>query len=518
MEEKRKLKIEREKLEAVKQDNNEKVKDLEIKTKEIAQREFKVKFENVRSGRQLSETEENVREMKKKIKEMEVKEIAQGEKVEELQKRLRELKVEMMEKEVTADTLRGELETKTAECEKLCEVKKGVSKLEEDLAKVKSNCKKVKKDNDRLEDKLKKKRNDISRLKKKLVALGNEKTLPDPKETTEEMLQEKPAAGRAFKTNENTLQREGKRKLPEEKETMPQNKKAKVVEHLSDSMEQIAEDIAEELLESSVNCDEMSVEESAVEGNGKDNEDGSDLASTSPFHSPRPLTSPSATETLPCNLLSSSFLSEAQTTSAIPHPTSLSSMSIMASPRILSTSNSSPKSVEDIPLPGETSEAAPAALKVRNLENLVEPISSASRPQTNPDQAAQELAKLEEIKWQDLKYEMKDQVELAMKKYLHTNNNLKVYSQRSWEIFDAADFASVCRALAVKSREEVAEKWNLQHGSLEGIKLSDEDISQMRDSVDFYFHMRKVCFVCHFFYTFAIFFVSLLLAPDSARF
>ena len=154
---------------------------------------------------------------------------------------------------------------------------------------------------------------------------------------------------------------------------------------------------------------------------------------------------------------------------------------------------------------------------MRNLENLVEPISSASRPQTNPDLAAQELAKLEEIKWQDLKYEMKNQVELAMKKYLHTNN-LKVYGQRSWEIFDAADFASVCRALAVKSREEVAEKWNLQHGSLEGIKLSDEDISQMRDSVDFYFHMRKVCFVCHFFYTFAIFFVSLLLAPDSARF
>ena len=477
VEEKRKLKIEREKLESVRQANNEKVKDLEIKTKEFAERQFKVKFENVRTGRQLSESEENVRELKKMIKEMGVKEIAHGEQVEKLQKELRELKVLMMEKEVTADTLRGELETKTAECEKLCEVKKGVSKLEENLAKVKSNCKKVKKDNDRLEDKLKKKRNDISRLKKKLVALENEKTLP--KETTEEMLQEQPAAGRAFKTNENTLQREGKRKLSEEKETMPQNKKAKVVEHLSDSMEQIAEEIAEELLESSVNCDEMSVEESSVEGNGKDDEDGNDLASTSPFHSPRPLTSPSATETLPCNLFSPSVVTEAQTMCAI-------------NPLLPGTSNSSPESVEDIPLPAETSEAAPAALKVRNLENLLEPLSSASRPQIDPDQVAQVLAKLELINLKELKYEMKNQVELAMKKYLHTNNP-EVYGQRSWEIFDEADFASVCRALAVKSREEVAEKWNLQHGSLEGIKLSDEDISQMRDSVDFYFHMRRVC-------------------------
>ena len=91
-----------------------------------------------------------------------------------------------------------------------------------------------------------------------------------------------------------------------------------------------------------------------------------------------------------------------------------------------------------------------------------------------------------------LKHEMKNQVELAMKKYLHTNNP-EIYSQKSWEIFDAADFAAVCRALAVKSREEVLERWNLHCGSLEGVELSDEDISQMRESVDFYFHLRKVC-------------------------
>ena len=87
---------------------------------------------------------------------------------------------------------------------------------------------------------------------------------------------------------------------------------------------------------------------------------------------------------------------------------------------------------------------------------------------------------------------MKNQVEQAMKKYLHTTEP-EVYAWRSWEIFDATDFAAVCRALAVRSREAVSEKWSLEHDSLEGVELSDEDISQMRDSVDFYFHMRKVC-------------------------
>ena len=102
------------------------------------------------------------------------------------------------------------------------------------------------------------------------------------------------------------------------------------------------------------------------------------------------------------------------------------------------------------------------------------------------------LARLEEINMKKLKHDMKNQVELAMKKYLHTTNP-EVYAQKSWEIFDNEDFSAVCRALAVRSREAVSEKWNLQHGSLEGVELSDEDISQMRDSVDFYFHMRKVC-------------------------
>ena len=45
----------------------------------------------------------------------------------------------------------------------------------------------------------------------------------------------------------------------------------------------------------------------------------------------------------------------------------------------------------------------------------------------------------------------------------------------------------------MRSREAVSEKWSVEHGSLEGVELSDEDISQMRDSVDFYFNMRKVC-------------------------
>ena len=118
-------------------------------------------------------------------------------------------------------------------------------------------------------------------------------------------------------------------------------------------------------------------------------------------------------------------------------------------------------------------------------------------PQVDPAQVAAMLARLEEINLKKLKHEMKKQVELAMKKYLNTTNP-EVYGQKSWEIFDAADFAAVCRALAVRSREAVAERWNLQHDSLEGVELSDEDISQMRDSVDFYFQMRKVCLPhCH---------------------
>ena len=137
-------------------------------------------------------------------------------------------------------------------------------------------------------------------------------------------------------------------------------------------------------------------------------------------------------------------------------------------------------------------------LKVRDLENLVKPLSSVdhesslSSPQVDPAKDAEVCAKQEEMNVKKLKHEMKNQVELAMKKYNHTNNP-EIYSQKSWEIFDAADFASVCRALAVKSREEVSERWNLRQGSLEGVELSEEDISQMRERVDFYFHMRKVC-------------------------
>ena len=135
---------------------------------------------------------------------------------------------------------------------------------------------------------------------------------------------------------------------------------------------------------------------------------------------------------------------------------------------------------------------------MRNIENLVMPHSSSDQdsslpnPQVDPNEVAAILAKLDDINLKRLKHEMKNQVELAMKKYLHTNEP-EVYAWKSWEIFDTTDFAAVCRALAVRSREAVSEKWSLEHGSLEGVELSDEDISQMRDSVDFYFHMRKVC-------------------------
>ena len=173
------------------------------------------------------------------------------------------------------------------------------------------------------------------------------------------------------------------------------------------------------------------------------------------------------------------------------------SRSVPASPRPLGCPDSSAELSEDmpalasIPLPEE--EATPV-IKVRNLEDLVRSAqeeSSASSPDIDPAKIAEVLARLEEINMKKLKHDMKNQVEAALKRYNHTNNP-EVYSQKSWEIFDSTDFATVCRALAIKSRKKVSENWNLRYGSLEGVKLTDEDISRMKEDVHFFFDMRKV--------------------------
>jgi len=488
--EKKKLKTERAELEAVQEANKAKVRELENKVKEMAGIEFKLKFENARSGRLLAEAEKNARE----------------------------LKVEIMEKKATAATLRGQLETKTAECEKLSETKENLSKFEELLANVKSDCRKVKKDNERYEEKLEKKRKDISRLKKKLATREKEKEVSGSNGRAEEVLQENQVADTcASETDENNKEHsERKRKIVAESETLPQSKKAKVVEHLSDSMEQAPNDeneIAEEVLESSANFDEIFLEGRGEKVEGVVDGDGNNLAavaSTSPFHSPGPALAfcltpppPPPTDASPQNQYAHSSATSLSST-AKPSPQSTShpstSKSLLEDPRLL-TEESSENIADSFPqplpiqVPPKTVEVE-HALKVRNLEKLVVPPSSSeqgsivSDPQVDPTEVAAMLARLEEINMKKLKHEMKKQVELAMKKYLHTTNP-EVYGQKSWEIFDTLDFAEVCRALAVRSREAVSEKWNLQHGSLEGVELSDEDISQMRDSVDFYFHMRK---------------------------
>ena len=143
-----------------------------------------------------------------------------------------------------------------------------------------------------------------------------------------------------------------------------------------------------------------------------------------------------------------------------------------------------------IPLPDE----ATPVFKVRNLEDLVRSAqeeSCAPSPDIDPAKIAVVLARLEEINMKKLKYEMKNQVEAALKRYNHTNNP-EIYSQKSWEIFDSTDFAAVCRALAIKSRKKVSENWKLRYGSLEGVKLTDEDVSRMKEDVDFFFDMHKV--------------------------
>ena len=173
------------------------------------------------------------------------------------------------------------------------------------------------------------------------------------------------------------------------------------------------------------------------------------------------------------------------------------SRSVPASPRPLGCPDSSAELSEDMPALASISipdEATPV-FKVRNLEDLVgsaEEEPSAPSPEIDPAKIAEVLARLEEINMKKLKHEMKSQVEAALKRYNQTSNP-EVYSQRSWEIFDSTDFAAVCRALAVKSREEVSDNWNLLHGSLEGVKLTDEDISRLKGDVDFFFEIRKVC-------------------------
>ena len=172
------------------------------------------------------------------------------------------------------------------------------------------------------------------------------------------------------------------------------------------------------------------------------------------------------------------------------------SRSVPASPRPLGCPDSSAELSEDMPALASITlpEDATPVIKVRNLEDLVRSAqeeSSASSPDIDPAKIAEVLARLEEINMKKLKHEMKNKVEAALKRYNHTNNP-EVYSQKSWEIFDSIDFAAVCRALAVKSREEVSDSWNLQHGSLEGVKLTDEDISRMKEDVHFFFDMRKV--------------------------
>ena len=506
--EKKLLIKEKEHLQADKEATDTKVKELELKVKEMSDTEFRLKFENTRNLQ--------------KLKDMAGKEVAYH----KIQKELVDLQTKMMEKESFEIKLREKLEIKNAECEKSSETTRSLKKFEALLAKVKSDCRKVKKENERCREKLEKKRRDISSLKR--VIKEKEAVLSHSRRETIERLEEDK---NGMRRPEEVQSQEGdkKRKLLRETDTPPQSKKAKVVEHISDDAEQSLEEGVGEVSESSTNVegapsergggnvldsclanfDEISEEQSLDRADDVrvGFEDSlTSVASTSPFHSPgqpspSSTSSPPVSQGSPTHILDPSSKEIPSTCSpsanALSQPSLPStSRSVPASPRPLGCPDSSAELSEDmpalasIPLPDE----ATPIFKVRNLEDLVksgEEEPSAPSPEIDPAKIAEVLARLEEINMKKLKHEMKNQVEAALKRYNHTSNP-EVYSQKSWEIFDSTDFAAVCRALAVKSREEVSDNWNLLHGSLEGVKLTDEDISRIKGDVDFFFNMRKV--------------------------
>jgi len=505
--EKKLLIKEKEQLQADKEATDAKVKELELKVKEMSDTEFRLKFENTRNLQ--------------KLKDMTGKEVAYH----KIQKDLVDLQTKMMEKESSEVKLREELEIKNAECEKSCETTKSLKKFEELLAKVKEDCRKVKKENERCREKLEKKRREISSLKR--VIKEKEAVLSHSRgETIDRFIEE---VKNGMRRPEEVQSQEGdkKRKLLRETDT-PQSKKAKVVEHISDETEQSLEEGAGEVSESSTNVegassercggnvldscltnfDEISEEKSLDRAGDKSVGFGDSLtsvASTSPFHSPgQPIpsstSSPPVTQGSPLHILDQSSKEIPSTCSPSANTLSQPSLpstsrSVPASPRPLGCPDASAELSEDmpalasIPLPDE----ATPVFKVRNLEDLVgsaEEEPSAPSPEIDPAKIAEVLARLEEINMKKLKHEMKSQVEAALKRYNHTSNP-EVYSRKSWEIFNSTDFAAVCRALAVKSREEVSDNWNLLHGSLEGVKLTDEDISRLKGDVDFFFEIRK---------------------------
>jgi len=505
--EKKLLIKEKEQLQADKEATDAKVKELELKVKEMSDTEFRLKFENTRNLQ--------------KLKDMTGKEVAYH----KIQKDLVDLQTKMMEKESSEVKLREELEIKNAECEKSCETTKSLKKFEELLAKVKEDCRKVKKENERCREKLEKKRREISSLKR--VIKEKEAVLSHSRgETIDRFIEE---VKNGMRRPEEVQSQEGdkKRKLLRETDT-PQSKKAKVVEHISDETEPSLEEGAGELSESSTNVegassercggnvldscltnfDEISEEKSLDRAGDKSVGFGDSLtsvASTSPFHSPgQPIpsstSSPPVTQGSPLHILDQSSKEIPSTCSPSANTLSQPSLpstsrSVPASPRPLGCPDASAELSEDmpalasIPLPDE----ATPVFKVRNLEDLVgsaEEEPSAPSPEIDPAKIAEVLARLEEINMKKLKHEMKSQVEAALKRYNHTSNP-EVYSRKSWEIFNSTDFAAVCRALAVKSREEVSDNWNLLHGSLEGVKLTDEDISRLKGDVDFFFEIRK---------------------------
>jgi len=503
--EKKLLIKEKEQLQADKEATDAKVKELELKVKEMSDTEFRLKFENTRNLQ--------------KLKDMTGKEVAYH----KIQKDLVDLQTKMMEKESSEVKLREELEIKNAECEKSCETTKSLKKFEELLAKVKEDCRKVKKENERCREKLEKKRREISSLKR--VIKEKEAVLSHSRgETIDRFIEE---VKNGMRRPEEVQSQEGdkKRKLLRETDT-PQSKKAKVVEHISDETEPSLEEEAGEVSESSTNVegasrcggnvldscltnfDEISEEKSLDRAGDKSVGFGDSLtsvASTSPFHSPgQPIpsstSSPPVTQGSPLHILDQSSKEIPSTCSPSANTLSQPSLpstsrSVPASPRPLGCPDASAELSEDmpalasIPLPDE----ATPVFKVRNLEDLVgsaEEEPSAPSPEIDPAKIAEVLARLEEINMKKLKHEMKSQVEAALKRYNHTSNP-EVYSRKSWEIFNSTDFAAVCRALAVKSREEVSDNWNLLHGSLEGVKLTDEDISRLKGDVDFFFEIRK---------------------------
>ena len=370
------------------------------------------------------------------------------------ERRAHELEKEVLQREERAAALQDQLQMKTQEVAQLKKVDEALHKFDEMLTCVKLECAEVKRANKILEGDLQQKQKQTKNLKRKLK--------------------------RASKSKINYIDR--KRQLGEGDHQMdnPVDEKAKVKQYLCTERKSgnvKAETTAVKNRGESDDGDEGEVEfESPQQGVVVDSENGkSDNISES---ASKKLLGPESSEKAVCSdPLPTSSTSCCSSTATL-SPVSFSPLDI----------SGSPPQLQETDLPSSSG----PSLRLRDLKSLVKvsPLSDPQLPSKAEVEEDEEVMSFEN-RIVSLKHKMKHHVELALRKYFHHKHS-HVYGDRSWEIFDDEDFAEVCRMLSVQARDKVCRRWELQRDSNEDLLILEEDIIGMRESVDYFFHLRKV--------------------------